>query len=171
MQPPPSYDQMTAKEYNQCVDRYADRVYRFIIKNVKNEADAHDIVQNAFLILWKNVDDIRPEKARAYLFSVAYNNMIDQFRKLKRMSFVEEVPDNPIMNKAMQQTDLKALLNKGLERLSEIQKSVILLRDYEGYSYDEIAEITELTASQVKVYIFRARKKLKEYLVSVDYVI
>ncbi len=162
---------MTAKEYNKCVDLYADRVYRFIVKHVRNDADANDIVQNAFLILWKNVDKISPEKARAYLFSVAYNNMIDQFRKLKRMSFVEEVPDNPTMNKAMQQTDLKELLEKGLERLSEIQKSVILLRDYEGYSYDEIANVTELTTSQVKVYIFRARKKLKQYLGSIDYVI
>jgi RNA polymerase sigma-70 factor (ECF subfamily) len=55
-----------------------------------------------------------------------------------------------------------------LETLSEIQRNVILLRDYQGYSYAEIGEITGLNESQVKVYIYRARLALKEYLGSID---
>jgi RNA polymerase sigma-70 factor (ECF subfamily) len=55
-------------------------------------------------------------------------------------------------------------LNKGLELLPEIQKSVLLLRDYEGYDYSEIGTITGLNESQVKVYIFRARTFLKNYI-------
>jgi len=58
-----------------------------------------------------------------------------------------------------------------LNTLPEIQRSVILLRDYEGYNYEEIAEVTELTLSQVKVYIFRGRQKLKEYIGSIEAVL
>ncbi|MFN5219020.1 MAG: RNA polymerase sigma factor, partial [Sphingomonadales bacterium] len=66
---------------------------------------------------------------------------------------------------------LKEILAKALETLPDIQRTVILLRDYEGYSYDEIGSITGLNESQVKVYIFRARQTLKSYLGSMEGVI
>jgi len=62
-------------------------------------------------------------------------------------------------------------LNEALNKLPEIQRSVIMLRDYEGYDYNEIGEITGLNESQVKVYIFRARKFLKNYIGSIEAVI
>jgi len=62
-------------------------------------------------------------------------------------------------------------LNKAVDKLPEIQKSVVLLRDYEGCSYEEIGKITHLTESQVKVYIYRARVFLKNYIGSLDRVI
>ncbi|MGB0838845.1 MAG: RNA polymerase sigma factor [Chitinophagales bacterium] len=161
---------MTTTEYNSCVDLYADRVYRFIIKHTRNEADANDVVQNAFEVLWKNVSKIEFKKARAYLFSVAYNNMVDGFRKMKRINHVETISEQAAVTRQTA-PDLKSILNQGLSRLSDIQRSVVLLRDYEGYSYKEIAKMVDLTETQVKVYIFRARKKLKSYLVSMDYVI
>ncbi|MEZ4888613.1 MAG: RNA polymerase sigma factor [Chitinophagales bacterium] len=154
---------MTSKEYNNCVKLYADRVYRFIIKHVKQEADAKDLVQNAYLVLWNKHADIEVDKARAFLFSVAYNKMVDGFRKMKRVQHWADMPEDsrivyPTSN------DLKEVLDKGLETLPEIQKTVVLLRDYEGYAYQEIAEITQLSEAQVKVYIFRARKKLRFFL-------
>lgn len=156
---------MTSKDYNRCVKLYADRVYRFIIKHVKREADAKDIVQNAFMVLWKQHPKIEVGKARAFLFSVAYNNMVDGFRKMKRVQHWADFPED---SQVVYQTcnDLKEVLNKGLETLPEIQKSVVLLRDYEGYSYKEIAALTQLSEAQVKVYIFRARKKLRFFLSS-----
>jgi len=65
-------------------------------------------------------------------------------------------------------SDLKEILDEAVAKLPEIQRSVLLLRDYEGYSYDEIGEMTGLNESQVKVYIFRARSFLKSYIVSLD---
>jgi RNA polymerase sigma factor (sigma-70 family) len=56
-------------------------------------------------------------------------------------------------------------------KLPDMQKTVLLLRDYEGYDYAEIGKITNLSESQVKVYIFRARKEMKKYLVSIDLII
>ncbi|MEM6726257.1 MAG: RNA polymerase sigma factor [Bacteroidota bacterium] len=158
---------MTAQEYNQCVALYADRVYRFILKNLKHEQDARDVVQQAFEVLWVKHDQVDFKKSRSYLFTTAYNAMIDYLRKVKRMDYVETVPESSYRPEA-EQFELKEILQKAIDKLSETQRSVLLLRDYEGYSYKEIAEITELSESQVKVYIFRARKKMQEYLVTAE---
>jgi RNA polymerase sigma-70 factor (ECF subfamily) len=79
------------------------------------------------------------------------------------------VEQNP--SHELQSFDLYEILNKGLNELSEIQRNVVLLRDYEGYSYEEIGEMTDLSEQQVKVYIFRARKFLKEYIGTIEAVI
>ncbi len=159
---------MTTKEYNTCVDLYTDRLYRFILKSLRNEADAEDIVQNAFEILWKNIEKVFLDKAKAFLFSVAHKNMIDFIRKNSRMDHTDEMPEDYAISYAKPNSELTDLLQHSLSRLSEIQRSVLLLRDYEGYAYEEIAEITELTESQVKVYIYRARQKMQQYLVGLD---
>jgi RNA polymerase sigma-70 factor (ECF subfamily) len=67
--------------------------------------------------------------------------------------------------------DLKKVLDEALAKLPEIQRTVILLRDYEGYDYAQIGEITNLNESQVKVYIYRARIALKEYIGKIENVI
>ncbi len=156
---------MTAQEYNECVKLYADRVFRFIVKNTRNREDANDVVQNAYAKLWVKHEEVDFSKARSYLFTTAYNNMIDNIRKIKRIDFVESIPENSIKSSS-EQFELKEVLQLALKELSEIQRSVIMLRDYEGYSYKEISELTQLTESQVKVYIFRGRKKLQEFIVS-----
>ncbi|MBA3648374.1 MAG: sigma-70 family RNA polymerase sigma factor [Chitinophagales bacterium] len=158
---------MTAQEYNKCVDLFADRVYRFILKNMKNSEDARDVVQNAFEILWKNHLSVEYDKCRSYLFTVAYHNMIDQYRKRKNdADITEEHMD--VQGSSYQYTGAKEALEFGLTKLPEMQKTVVLLRDYEGYSYEEIGTITGLNESQVKVYIFRARTTLKNFLVRTE---
>jgi len=159
---------MTVQEYNQCVELYADRVYRFIVKNMKNTDDAQDVVQNAFEILWKNYQGVSYEKSRSYLFTVAYHNMIDQFRKKKFDGEIGEEHEEQIQGSSYQYSGAKEAIEIGLKRLPEIQQQVVMLRDYEGYSYEEIGEITGLNESQVKVYIFRARTALKNFLVSTE---
>jgi RNA polymerase sigma factor (sigma-70 family) len=147
---------MTDKAYNECVDNFADGVYRFIVKNIRHTEDAQDIVQSAFEKLWVNRAQVLPEKAKSYLFTVAYHQMIDHIRKSNKMPLSDEasIPHQPI-NQA--QTELKALLMRAVNELNPTQKSLVLLKDYEGYSYQEIAEIMNLSDSQVKVYLHRAR--------------
>lgn len=158
---------MTIAEYNLCADQYSDGVYRFILKHIKDKNTAQDIVQESYTRMWEKVNNIAFEKARSYLFTTAYHTMIDVIRKEKRMIRMEEGHDN-LKAAENQYSDLKEVLNEAVSRLPEIQRSVVLLRDYEGYSYEEIGEITGLNESQVKVYIFRARSFLKQYLVSLD---
>lgn len=158
---------MTEREYNQCVDQYADGVYRFILKNMQVPEDAQDVVQSAFEKMWKNHQDVKIETAKAYLFTVAYNQMIDHIRKNKRMTLVDEFSESLKISWS-KQTSLKGELGKALQQLTPLQKSLILLKDYEGYSYDEIGKITSLNASQVKVYLHRARMQMKEYIGKIE---
>ena len=156
---------MTEREYNQCVNLYADNVYRFILKNLRHEEDSRDVVQSAFEKMWVNRADVDNAKCKSYLFTVAYHQMIDHLRKAKRISLRDEfkddmrVTDRPVSN-------TKKILEEALNRLSETQRSLVLLKDYEGYSYEEIGKITGLNESQVKVYLHRARIQLKNFLVS-----
>ena len=82
---------MTEKNYNDCVTQYADNVFRFIVKNLKHEEDARDIVQTAFEKLWRNREVVENDKCKSYLFTVAYNQMIDHIRKNKRIHLQEDL--------------------------------------------------------------------------------
>jgi RNA polymerase sigma-70 factor (ECF subfamily) len=161
---------MTEKEYNECVTQYADNVYRFIVKNLRHEEDARDVVQTAFEKLWRNRAEIDGAKSKSYLFTVAYNQMIDHIRKVKRLYLKEEFKEETrVYHK--EANNAKAVLQEALSKLSETQRSLVMLKDYEGYSYDEIGKIMNLSESQVKVYLHRARLQLKEYIVKVENVI
>lgn len=154
---------MRIKDYNHCVDDYADGVYRFIIKHMRVEDRAKDVVQDAFMKMWEKREEIKAEKAKSYLFTTAYHCMIDIIRREKKIQYKEELPQIMSPNTANPH-DLQELLQKALEKLPEIQKTAILLRDYEGYSYEEIGEICNLNPSQVKVYIYRARLSMKKFI-------
>ena len=161
---------MTEREYNQCVNLYADNVYRFILKNLGQEADAQDVVQGAFEKMWINRQQVDNDRCKSYLFTVAYHQMIDHIRKNKRISLREEFKEEVKVTNT-QQHDTKRVLNEALNKLNDIQKSLVMLKDYEGYSYQEIADITGLNQSQVKVYLHRARLILREYIVKPENVI
>lgn len=161
---------MTVDDYNQCVDAHADGLYRFMLKHMRDSEQARDLVQEAFAKMWLKVDEVNAEKAKSYLFSTAYNTMIDQIRRDKKKGNYNEVEVQKLSH-TNQYSDLNEILHEALETLPERQKSVVLLRDYEGYSYQEIGEITSMSESQVKVYIFRARKALKQYIGSIEAVI
>lgn len=161
---------MNSAEYNKCVSQYADSVYRFILKNIGDHEKARDVVQESFSKLWEKSTEVIYEKAKSYLFSIAYHTMIDMIRKEKRTTRIEESHSNQLVTHNSY-NDLQEILNKALETLPEIQKVVITLRDYEGYSYEEIGGITGLSESQVKVYIYRGRVALKNYIGSMEQVI
>lgn len=161
---------MTIREYNHTVTAFSDNVYRFILKNIRDEEKAKDVVQDAFLKLWQKHEAIEGEKAKSYLFTTAYRTMIDLIRRDKKQGEWSEKFEN---NYSQEQSysGLNELLNEALLKLPELQRSAVMLRDYEGYDYEEIGKIMQLNLSQVKVYIFRARKKLRDYLVSVETII
>jgi RNA polymerase sigma factor (sigma-70 family) len=161
---------LNLSDYNSCVDAHADGVFRFVMKHIKDKDAAKDIVQDSFEKMWRKIDNIDASKSKTYLFTTAYHTLVDYTRKSSKKASFNEVDFNEHSH-TKQYSDLKEVLNKGLEQLPEIQKTVLLLRDYEGYDYAEIGEITQLTESQVKVYIFRARTFLKNYIGKVDVVV
>jgi len=112
---------MTEKEYNDCVTQYADNVYRFIVKNLRHEEDARDVVQTAFEKLWRNREEVDGSKSKSYLFTVAYNQMIDHLRKMKRVYLKDEFKEaTRVQHKEFNNT--RAILNEALTKLSETQR-------------------------------------------------
>lgn len=160
---------MELADYNNCVKEWADAVFRFACKCTGNEEDARDVVQGSFEVLWQKRQDVAKEKAKAFLFQVAYRQSIDNYRKQRRISLVEPSENERVIT--TRQADLKRILEQALNRLDEQSRALVLLKDYEGYNYEEIGQITGLNESQVKVYLHRARKVLKNYLVSVENII
>lgn len=161
---------MTVTEYNRSVDLYADPVFRFILKNLQDEEKARDVVQDTFEKLWLNYQRVDGKKVKSYIFTTAYHKMIDQIRKDKKQGDFDNVDQGRYAHDE-QYSDLKEILDEAITRLPADQKSVLLLRDYEGYSYKEISDVTGLSEAQVKVYIYRARVFLKTYIGSVETVV
>jgi RNA polymerase sigma factor (sigma-70 family) len=124
---------------------------------------AKDVVQESFARLWVKVDQVEGSKVKSYLFTTAHHIMVDEVRKGSRSTRMEEHHED-IRSTSQSQPDLKEILEAGLATLPAMQRSVVLLRDLEGYSYEEIAELTNLNESQVKVYIYRGRTALKNYI-------
>lgn len=151
---------ISGEEYKQAVKEYTRNIFRFLYKSIKDEEAVEDLVQDCFLKLWQHRRDIDPQKVKPWLFAVAHNAMLNSVKLKKRNVGLEAGYEfAPVYQ---QHTfDTKAILERVLNELPPIQKSIILLRDLEGYEYKEIGEILELSEAQVKVYLFRGRQKVK----------
>lgn len=160
---------MTRNEYNLCVEEYADNIYRFIVKNIRDKHRAEDIVQDTFTKMWERHESVSYGKAKSYLYTTAYHTMLDIIKKNKRLDVKDEIEGKESSQNAY--SDVSEIIKEAVKRLPTKQRSAIMLRDYEGYSYKEIEKITGLKESQVKVYIYRARKSMKEYIGSIDNVL
>ena len=140
--------------------------------NIYQKAHFHSDSQYALKIssFFNYVSQALDICSKPFLFKVAYNNCIDIIRKAKRSATMDEVVENKYSH-SEQYSDTMEIVNAAVERLPEKQKSVVILRDYEGYDYRSIGEITGMTEAQVKINIFRARKFLKAYLKDIQLVI
>jgi RNA polymerase sigma-70 factor (ECF subfamily) len=113
--------------------------------------------------LWVRVDAVDYQRVKSYLFRTIVNLQIDRARRQQlQHQHLNSLPD-PVQDAGVAH-DVQKLINDGVAQLTEIQRMVLTLRDYEGYSYQEIAELTHISVDQVKVYIFRARRFLKQYI-------
>ena len=127
-------------------------------------------MQDRYEKLWKNAENVSFEKVKSYLFTTAYHTMMDIIRKEKRSSYSEELTLAE-QSHENNYTDLGEILKEAVDRLPEKQRMVLLLRDYEGYSYEGIGEMGNLNESQVKVYTYRARVFLKKYIGELEVVV
>jgi RNA polymerase sigma-70 factor (ECF subfamily) len=159
---------MTLQDYNQSVHDYSNRVCRFVDKVLVDSTVAKDITQEAYLKLWERKETVDGTKVRAWLFTTAYRLSLDYLQKQKRYVKEEHLPEWSVEQES---PDLKKIVNEALVLLNEVQRSILLLKDYEGYSYAEIGEMLQVNESQVKVYLFRARKRIKEHIGELRWVI
>lgn len=161
---------MTTSEYNHCVHEWADNLYRFAFKSIGCGENGKDIVQHAFAVLWEKRLEVPPDKAKSFLFTIAYRKCMDYHRGKKRTIVTTDIHEN-FLSEQPKNNDLKSILQTALNKLDERSRNLVLLKDYEGYTYEEIAKLTSLNETQVKVYLHRARKVLKNYLVNKDLIV
>ena len=156
---------MNEQVFSELVDEHADGLFRFALSMLHEEAAAEDAVQDAFEGLWRKRKRVDLAKTKSYLFTSVHNHCIDSIRR-RRPSLASEKA--PLVAPEAAPHDLQTHLHEGLATLPKKQQSMVLLRDYEGYSYAEIADITKSTLETVKVSIFRARRTLRAYLGSIE---
>lgn len=149
---------MVLAEYNQCVDAYADKAYRFALKLSGNRETASNVVKAAFAQLWSVKEDVAPKAVKKTLFKTCYNQLV-----LKRVG--ESTANATNTSTPPEGNTLSHLVDKGLGTLPSNQKALLMLRDYEGFGYEEIAEITGMDLIQVKGWMYRSRKALKSFIV------
>jgi len=151
-------------EYNIAVSTHSGKLYGFALKFLRNSEDAQDIVQDVFEKLWINRKKVEVEKAKAWMFTTAHNAMVNYVTKKQRMVLPGDdlIPETAKTERSLFESS--QVVNRAVSILPPVQKSIILLRDLEGYTYEEIGDILELSPSQVKVYLFRARNKIKKQL-------
>lgn len=131
---------------------------------LRDREDAEDIVQDVFEKLWVNRGKVEPTKAKSWMFTTAHNAMINFSTRKSRMSFYDEMERFEKGEIIPNSFEANEVVNRAVSILPPIQKSIIILRDLEGYSYEEVGEILDLSESQVKVYLFRGRRKIKKQL-------
>ncbi len=159
---------MDRNQYNKCVELYADQLFRFALSSLRNREEAEDVVQESFARVWERLKAVDFENAKSYLFTTAHHAMIDEVRHKQRFASTEDPIPSEAKAAQSPYPDVNDILHKALSTLPEKQRHAILLRDYEGYSYQEIGNITGMTEAQVKINIFRARTTLKNKLKSID---
>ena len=156
---------MTIKEYNDCVKRYSDDLYRFALRYTGDSDDSQDAVQDCFLTLWEKREETRRDEAKGYLIRILYRKLVDshRHRAVVRDAQGQLMPTQENYNQHGD-FELRDAMQQALNQLPDLQRQLVLLKDLEGYSYEEMASMTGLSEQQVGVYLFRARKTMKKLL-------
>jgi RNA polymerase sigma factor (sigma-70 family) len=157
---------MTKDDFIICAKLFTPNLLRFSKRVAGNALEKDDIVQECFEVLWKNKEKVEVKSAKSYLFSVAHKKIIDSFRTDSRLENFNASNHDQAANP--DQTDTQQLIQLAINQIPTIYKELLTLRDLESYSYKEIEEITKMTESQVKVYLFRARKAIKEKILELE---
>ncbi len=156
--------------YTHLVDKYKDRVFTIAVKVLRNREDAEEIAQETFVKAYKSIHSFRGDsKFSTWLFRITYNNSISEVRKKKQITSSldderyqaeteEQEHDGPVAERRAE------YVKAALEKLDPEDYTLVFLYYYENQSVDELTKVTGLSESNVKIKLFRARKKLQSIL-------
>lgn len=156
-------------QYQQAIAQYRQRVFSFAHYSLRAKEDAEDITQEVFIKLWQHWKKIDHSKLGAWLMRVAHNAVIDHVRKQKNVNTqtddYAEPEDQAADTRTEQQVDdgrFRDELMASIKLLDDPFRSIIIMRDIQGMSYSDIQHTLDMSESQVKVYLHRGRKKLRD---------
>ncbi|MDB4648988.1 RNA polymerase sigma factor [Crocinitomicaceae bacterium] len=159
---------MKKHEYNFVIDELSAQLYRYAFHFLRNQEDAKDIIQDVFEKMWLNRKTIDLETVKPWLYRCTHNAMVNFIAKKSRTSYMSNQELPKTTSPFDSSFESMQVVDRMVSILPPTQKSIILLRDIEGYTYKEIGLILDLSASQVKVYLFRARMKIKKQLIGLN---
>ncbi|MEP5569399.1 MAG: sigma-70 family RNA polymerase sigma factor [Halioglobus sp.] len=152
------------KMYRQWISAHQDRVWSLALYLLQDRALAEDISQEAFLRLWQRRNEMHEERVGPWLLRVTRNLCLDKLRKSRVEREPEEgdLVDDETPERARLRGNHAQRLRELVAAMREPQRSLVVLRDMQQHSYQEVAEITGLSQPQVKTYLHRARKLLRQ---------
>jgi len=160
---------MTAKEFNKSVVPMNGKLYRYAFRFLENSDEAQDAVQEVFVKLWKIRDQMsKVNNIEAFAVRITRNYCLDKIKTKHTVSldvndyFKDRISEGADPQEELVKSDTMRELGRIVAELPEPQRSVIRMRDVEGYSNEEVGEILGLTPGNVRVVLSRARKKIRE---------
>src|SRR5919108_2470845 len=156
------------RAFERIYKRHVGDVYRYALAVMRNPADAEDVAQTTFLNAYRAYIEKgeRPEKPQNWLIAIAHNVCRQRFRQSARrpseVAFEDDIADTIVDEAAPTGEDIR----RALSHLAFNQRAALVMRELEGRSYADIAEILDLSTSAVETLIFRARRALREQLES-----
>jgi len=165
---------MVARDFRTTVLPISNKLLRFATHFLKDEDEAKDVVQDVFLKLWQKKDDLGEiENISAFAMRMTKNRCLDVLRA-KRVVPIDDETDRKLKEESVDvhsgvelsesATQIKMLIN----RLPDLQRTVMHMRDIEQLTYEEIAEITELQINAIRVNLSRARKKVRDEFLKIN---
>jgi len=159
-----------SRKYRQWVKEYQDQAWTVARYILKDAQEAEDATQEAFVKLWNHQDSIDPNRVKSWLMKVTRNGCLDRLRRRRDNvefdeSYMAGEASGPMQGAAASET--AAWLKRAISGLKEPYRSLVVLRDVNQHSYEEVAGMLELNLAQVKTYLHRARKQLREQLAEV----
>lgn len=159
-----------SRKYRQWVKDYQDQAWTVARYILKDAQEAEDATQEAFVKLWQNQDNIDPDKVKPWLMRVTRNGCLDRLRRRRDNVEFDESHMAGEVSGPMQgavTSETAVWLKRAISGLKEPYRSLVVLRDVNQHSYEEVAGMLELNLAQVKTYLHRARKQLREQLAGV----
>lgn len=156
-------------EYTRAVEQYGQKVYAFACYSLRSRQDADDVTQEVLVKLWQHWRRVDPDKIMAWLMRVTRNAVVDHIRKQqlaesRRDDRIEPDtrPGREDESEARDRERLREVLLESIQALDEPFRSLLIMRDIQGMSYADMQGALEMSESQVKVYLHRGRRKLRE---------
>ena len=156
-------------EFQQALEQHRQRVVTLARYSLRSAADAEDVAQEVFVKLWHHWPSVEGDKRLAWLMRVTHNAVIDQLRRRKtKNAQLDETVDVEVLTAGESQSvnwedgQLRQELSEAISGLDDPFRSILVMRDIQGLSYADIEQSLEMNSSQVKVYLHRARRKLRD---------
>ncbi|RYF97676.1 MAG: RNA polymerase sigma factor [Chitinophagaceae bacterium] len=165
---------MSLDDFNRKILTVKDKLYRFALKFIKDKQDAEDIVQDVLIKIWKQqnlVQDLL--NFDAWCMKLVRNQSLDRLKSSHyKSSHLKIDPETESMGHSPYQhtesNNRMSIIRQLIQSLPDKQQEVLHLRDVEGFSYQEIADITEMEMNMIKVYLFRARNTIRTKLLNIE---